>query len=136
MEVRLHKGQPVGWVWQVEGGGEAVPLIPHTDVAEIGPWLQQRCLNAHEGYHAVLSYICHPKHMPFLKECGTPTSLGQLYYNQSCSNTCGARCRAHHAERQQIENSESVVVKLAYLWELPVDLHGRSIVEQQRRHSG
>ena len=58
MKVGLHKGQPVGWVRQVEGRGEAVPLIPHTDVAEIGPWLQQRSLDAHEDGHTALSSTC------------------------------------------------------------------------------
>ena len=54
MEARLHKGQPVGWVRQVKRGGEAVPLVPHTDITEVGPWLQQRCLDAHKGGHTAL----------------------------------------------------------------------------------
>ena len=97
MEVRLHKGQPVGWVRQVKGRGEAVPLIPHTDVAEIGPWLQQRSLGAHKGGHTALSYTSRLKHMHLLAGHCSATMLGQLCFNQSCSMTCRARWRAQHA---------------------------------------
>ena len=45
VEAGLHKGQPVGRVRQVEGRGEAMPLIPHANKAHVGPWLQHRILH-------------------------------------------------------------------------------------------
>ena len=57
-EPGLDKGEPVGWVRQVEGGGETVPLIPDTHKAEVRPWLSHGILHGPQGLRACTSYLC------------------------------------------------------------------------------
>ena len=54
MKARLHKGQAIGWVWQMKRRGEAVPLISHTDKAQIRPRLQHRILHGHSISRSLL----------------------------------------------------------------------------------
>ena len=114
-----------------------MPLISHTDMAEIGPRLQQRFLGAHEdSQKAALSSVCR------LNICAAPgKSVAVHQLLGSCASSSRACTQGRSWEMQGstcrlTATVGGVSAVIAYLRELPVDLHGRSIVEQQRSHSG